>query len=139
MKTAAWLFLVLPQWYFGLALKAFAVGAFAIVPAVGALSLAVGAVLGLRKRRADFLLFLLPVALSHVLVATAGAFRGQLNSDRNAPILLAFMILQALTGAYLVYRAKGARIAAGALFIFTLTYALVAAFVAAMAFSDSWL
>ncbi len=81
---------------------------------------------------------LLPVA-SQVLVVVAGFMRGSLREEANQPILLAFLLLQIAVAAYFVFRLNGARLSAAALAVFTVSYALFAAFVAAMAFSDTWL
>ena len=48
------------------------------------------------------------------------------------------MLLQIAGAGYIVWRLEGARWPAAAIAIFTSSYAFFAAFVAAMAFSDTW-
>ena len=87
-------------------------------------------------------IFLLLPAASQILVVVAGFKRGAFQHDANqlAPwIIGTFMLLQIVGAAYIVWRLKGARGPAAAIAIFTSSYALFAAFVAAMAFSDNWL
>jgi hypothetical protein len=49
------------------------------------------------------------------------------------------MLLRIVGAAYIVWWSEGARWPAAAIAIFTSSYALFAAFVAEMAFHDSWL
>ena len=139
MNSSFWLVLALPEWYFGAILDPFGAGPLSAVPAFGTLCLFVGLVLGLRRRTKGLLLFLIPAGLCEMLVAVAGAFRGQVQSSFAQPLLLGFLAVQLLISVYLIYRSKGARGAASALTLFSLTYALFASFIAVMAFTDSWL
>ena len=129
----------LPSWYFETILNPLAVGPLTAIPAFGAMCLGIGVILALIGRERRLLLFLVPLAISEILVALAGALRGDVPESAGGPILLVFVIAQSLFSIYLVYRMKGARWAASALALFSLTYALFAAFIAAMAFTDSWL
>jgi len=147
--AAVWLPIALPLWYLVafLALAApLAAGPLPLVPAAGTLSLGVGLFLAKRERQPELLLFLAPFALSEVLVTVAGLMRGLVREGQGSPALvqlvnaglLVFVAVQIVVCACLIYRLR-ARSAAIALAIFSLTYAIFAAFVAGMAFSDSWL
>lgn len=139
MGSAIWLFLALPGWYFSTILAPFSAEILTAVPAIGIVSLAIGAVWGLIKRRRGLLIFLLLPAAGQVLVVAAGFMRGSLREEVAQPILLAFLLLQIAVAGYLVFRLKGARLPAAALTVFTVSYAFFAAFVASMAFNDTWL
>jgi hypothetical protein len=52
---------------------------------------------------------------------------------------LRFLGVQLMICGYLLYRLIGARLEASILSFFCMTYALFAAFIATMAFSDTWL
>lgn len=139
MGNAIWLFFALPKWYFSTILAPFSVGPLTGIPALGIVALAIGAVWGSIMRRRGLLIFLVLPAASQVLVIVAGFMRGQLAAEVHEPILLAFLLLQTGVAGYFVFRLSGARLPATALAIFTLSYALFSAFVATMAFNDSWL
>jgi len=139
MGNAAWLFLALPAWYFSTILAPFSAGVLTAIPALGILCLAIGVVLGIVKRKTSLMIFLLLPAASQILVVIAGFMRGSLRYDANQPILWTFLLLQIAAAGYIVWRLKGARRPAAALAVFTSSYAFFAAFVAAMAFSDTWL
>ena len=141
MANAIWLLMALPSWYFGAASNPFSGGALTLVPAVGALSLIVGTILGVIQRKRDLLWFLVLFALSEMLVVIAGVMRGQVR-PMSGPLnvwLYVFLGLQLVLSGYLIYRIKGARTSATALGVFSVTYAATATFVAAMSFTDSWL
>lgn len=110
-----------------------------LVPAVGLTGLVVGIALGAMKRNATLLLFIIPALLSELLVGVAGLFRGQMRGDPTDWLIGAFLIVQLLLCSYLIWRAKGARIAAAPLAIFSMSYAAFATFIAMMAFNDTWL
>lgn len=147
MANAIGLLVAVPLWYLLTVGFPLAAGALTLVPAAGTLSLGLGVVLGAIRQRRDLLLFLLPFALSEILVGVAGAMRGQVRIGEADPALVdlvhgglfIFMAVQVAISAYLVYLLKGARSSAIALAIFTVTYAAFAAFVATMSFSDTWL
>jgi hypothetical protein len=137
--NAVWLWLALPPWYFHSILAPFAGGSLTMVPALGVVCLGIGTLAGVIRRRTGLLLLLIPVVGSHVLVAVAGLFRGKVSGALSQPILLAFLALELLVSAYLIYRLKSARIEASILSVFVITYALFATFIATMAFGDNWL
>lgn len=139
MNNAVWLFQALPVWYFSALEHPLRSGAFAVLPALGTISLVVGLILGLGAGERRLLLFLIPFAFSELHVAIAGALRGQLPAAANGPLLLVFIVAQVMLVAYLIYCLVGARRAAAALAAFSLTYAVFAGFVASMSFSDDWL
>ena len=104
------------------------------------LSLLAGSIIGIvRRRRLQLLLLLVSVAVSETYVAIAGMLRGQVRGGASVAPLCIFLGLQVCLLGLLIYRSKGARLAATALALFCLTYALFAAFVAGMAFADDWL
>ena len=139
MGNAVWLSFALPNWYFSALLAPFSAGILTAIPALGIVGLTIGAVWGLMKRRRGLLMFLLLSAASQVLVVVAGFMRGSLRDGADQPILLAFLLLQIVVAGFFVFRLKGARLPAAALAVFTVSYALFAAFVATMAFRDTWL
>jgi tetrahydromethanopterin S-methyltransferase subunit C len=140
--NALWLFRAVPVWYCSTIASPFGAGYLTAIPALGILSLAIGVVAGFAKRELSLLIFLLPLAASQILVVVAGFLRGAFIRDPNYLalwIIGTFMLLQIAGAAYIVWRLKGARWPAAAIAIFTSSYASFAAFVAAMAFTDSWL
>lgn len=139
MGDAIGLVLVLPRSYLAAALTPLSAGILTAVPAVGTLCL-VAAAIGVLRREARLLPFMLPFALTEVLAAVTGALRGQVRkSSAGGGVLLAFLATQLLTSIYLTYSRKGARLPAVLLATFSITYAAHGAFIAAMAFDDSWL
>jgi hypothetical protein len=142
MNNAIWLLTVLPNWYLEGATHPLSAGALTLIPAIGLLALAVGLILGAIKRRRELLWFLFPFALSEGLVAIAGIFRGSVPYGASTGLSIFFLVYlaaQLVAFGYLIYHIKGARTAATALSIFSLSYALFATFVAGMSFTDSWL
>lgn len=139
MDGAIRLSLSLPEWYFSTILTPFAAGPLTAIPALGTASLVVGIILSLLTRDRRLLLFLIPAGLSQLLVAIAGAFERQLSDPWLGPLLLMFLAAQLLMSLYLIYKLEEVRRAASALSVFSFTYALFSAFVAAMAFSGDWL
>ena len=73
------------------------------------------------------------------MVAVAGLLRGKFDLGMVDPVLLAFLsvLLTSILG--LGWWLRRVRISAIALGIFVMTYGLFAAFIAAMAFRDTWL
>ena len=141
MNNAIWLLAALPLWYFSAVTVPFSAGALTVVPALGALSLAIGAVLGVIQRRRRLLLFVLPFAFSEILVAVAGVMRGHVPVTGDAVLnvgLLVFFAAQIAISGYLIYSIKGARASAAALGVFSVSYAAFGVFVAAMSFTDNW-
>ncbi len=139
MTNAVWLLLALPLWYFVTLGDPLGAGPLSAVPVFGTICLVAGLILGLSERPRRLFLFLIPATASELFVATAGAMRGQLPGESSHPALLLFIGFQVVFSGYLIYGLKGARWAAVALALFSVSYALFAAFVAAMAFSDRWL
>lgn len=141
MGNAFWLFTVVPAWYCVTIASPFGAGLLSAIPAFGILSLAIGIVGGVAKREMRLTMFVLPIAASEILVAAAGFLRGTFRYDPNylvTWIVGAFVLFQIAGAAYVVWRLDGARWSAGALAIFTSSYALFAGFVAVMAFTDDW-
>lgn len=139
MNNALWLLASLPEWYFSTLLAPLSAGPLSLVPALGALSLIAGIGLGISVRRRDLWLFGIPFLLTEALVAFAGFYRGQVDEAISKPVLLIFLALILLISVSLVWRMQGARLPALLLAIFSVTYGLFGAFVAAMSFSDNWL
>jgi hypothetical protein len=139
MGNSIWLFLAVPPWYFSSILAPFSAGYLTIVPALGTACFGLGVIFGAISRNARLLLFLLPLLLSELYVAYAGLMRGTMKGDEGGPLLFSFIGIQLVLSAYLIYRVKGARISAALLFVFNITYALFAAFIAGMSFTDNWL
>lgn len=139
MGNAIWLFFALPEWYFLSILAPFSAGVLSMIPAAGIVCLLVGAVWGAMKRRPGLLLFLLLPLASQVLVAVAGFMRGEVSHGVSEIVLSAFFWGQAAVAAFFVFRMNGARLPAGFLGLFSLSYAVFASFVASMSFSDVWL
>jgi hypothetical protein len=139
MGNAFWLFFALPQWYFSAALNPLSEGVLTAVPAVGSLCLAIGVIWAAVNRQMLTLIFLISPAASQLFVAAAGFLRGEVHGSTTGAALIVFLILQLVLISYLVYRLHGARFAASAFAVFCMSYALAAAFVASMAFNDSWL
>lgn len=146
MVAAIWLVFALPFYYFfSAATFVISPNVLSLVPAVGALSLGVGALLAERESQRGLRLFLVPFALSEMLVAIAGFMPGQVRQGSADTALVqfvdgslfVFMAIQIAVPTYLAYRLKGASAIAFA--IFSVTYAAVAAFVASMTLRDTWL
>ena len=142
MGNAIWLFWLVPVEYFSTIASPFSAGPLSLIPALGILSLAIGAVAGIAKREIGLLIFLVLPAASQILVAVAGFKRGAFQHDASqlaSWIIGTFMLLQIAGAAYIIWRLKGARGTAAAMAIFTSSYALFAAFIASMALHDDWL
>ena len=139
MGDAVWLFFGLPQWFFWNLVDPFGVGPLSIVPFVGILCLVAGVILGVRKRATFLWRFGLPVLASHALVAVAGFLRGALDASHVQIVVLSFMVVILGWSLFLVYKAKGSRIAALLLAVFSLSYAAYASFVSVMSFTDNWM
>ena len=83
--------------------------------------------------------FLVPFFASQVLLVIASLSRGRVAQGSADIILYAFLALQALLAAILIWRFRDSRMAASALAVFSLCYALFASFVATNAMANSWL
>ena len=141
MGNAIWLFLVTPVWYLSALATLLVPGdrIFGLVALVGLLGLFLGTVLGVKRRQAKLLWFLLSPLLSQVYVALAGLLRGALASDPATLAFWIFMALQLALLSFLLFRFRDARLPGAALSLFGISYALFAAFFAAMSFTDTWL
>ena len=139
MGDAVSLFFGSPKWFFSNLIDPFAVGVLSLVPFVGILCLAAGVALGIRKREKSLWKFGFPFLASQVLVAVAGFLRGEVDSSQSPIVLLTFMAVILGWSLFLVYKAKGARIPALLLAVFTVSYASYASFVSWMSFSDTWM
>lgn len=138
MGNAIWLLLVLPEWYFSSVTMPLVAGPLSAIPAFGTICLVVGLVSGLIKRERRLALVIVPFAASELLVAIAGFWRGEVADGIGQSVLIVFMVLQVAFALYLIYRMEDARLAGIALALFSVTYALFAAFVSAMSFGDVW-
>jgi hypothetical protein len=139
MSNAIWLSLSLPKWYFQTILTPFAVGPLTMIPAAGVVALAIAVVMSSVRRRRESLWFFATAAASQLLVAIAGLLRGKVEDEASNPLLLGFLLAQLVFCGWRIWRSDKARVEALLLSLFTLTYALFAAFIAAMSFSDTWL
>lgn len=141
LGNAIWLFLSTPYWFFsflGVVLKPDAF-VFGLISWSGTIGLLAGVLLGIRGRHSRLLWFAISPLLSQLLVVAAGLARGQVPGDPASWINGAFLVMQAGFLAFLVFRFRGLRAPAISLAVFGLSYALFAAFIAGMAFTDDWL
>jgi hypothetical protein len=138
--NALWLVSALPLWYLSPVANPLGAGFLSLVPFIGSLALVVGAVVGILQRRPPLLIFVVSPFISECYVAVAGALRGQLRGNAGlVPASLFAVIQAAFLIWFLIYRLKGANLAASALALFCASYASFAWFVGAMAFADDWL
>jgi hypothetical protein len=137
--NAIWLFKALPDWFFGIphSLQS-ALDPFTAICIIGETALVIGLMLMVWHRRWALLIFIFPVVVCHILVAAAGFMRGQASDEATRIILLAILAFQLSSIGYLIYLARGTRLAATCLGVFCVAYTLMASFIAAMAFTDSW-
>ncbi|MEM6743546.1 MAG: hypothetical protein AAF676_07395 [Pseudomonadota bacterium] len=127
-----------PLWFASALRNPLEVGPLTAIPAAGCVCLVLGVVWGLGTRERRLWAFAwLPLG-AQALVVIAGLFRGQFAGDGVMPTLAVFLLLQAIAALRLIVQLAGARGPAALLTAFSLSYALFAAFVAGMAFSDSW-
>ncbi len=139
MGDAVWLFFGLPRWFFWNLVDPFGVGPLSIVPFVGILCLAAGVILGVRNRARFLWHFGWPVLASHAFVAVAGFLRGALEASQVQIVVVSFLVVILGWSLFLVYKARGSRIAALLLAVFSLSYAAYASFVSVMSFTDNWM
>ena len=137
MGNAIWLLLVVPKWFFETIVHPFGASYLSAIPAFGIICLIIGLGFSFVYRSSKLFYFLLPFLFSEALVVCAGFFRGQVH-DPN-PINIPFLVAQFAFLSFLIFRLKGARLPAVFLALFSFIYALWAAFVAAMSFTDMWL
>jgi hypothetical protein len=142
LDQALWLILALPEWYFetifSLIEQPDLTTSLFVTPVIGQLCLIVGVIWGCVRPHRALLLVAAPILLSELLVGAAGWFRGSLR-DNSGSVLLPFLGVVLILVAATIWRARGARWPAFFLGLFALSYALMAAFVGTMSFSDVWL
>jgi len=126
VENASFLFQMVPAVYFASLVPPFGNGLVALIPLVGLSTLMWGGVIGYRLRDRRLWWFALPIAAIQLLV---GLF-GWTNGDEW--VVWSFLTVTLLLPAFLVYRLRGVRAAAALLWVFVLSYALVAAIVAAV-------
>ena len=137
MADALWLNTILPQWYFMTIIAPFGAGVLTAIPASGIVTLVAGVILAIMRRERFVLFALLPVAAAHLYVTVAGFFRGQLPD--SSFLFSGLMLVELLFVGALILYARHSKLAAALLGWFCLTYSFFAAFIGAMAFSDTWL
>ncbi len=117
---------MLAELYFATLLAPFASGPLSFIPASGAVSLIAGAILALVKRETGVIWAVLGVFLSHALVISLGLL------GNHSLVFLPFLALQLLISV-VVIRSSHQSVLAGVLVAwFNVTYALSAAFIAAL-------
>ncbi|MGE0668561.1 MAG: hypothetical protein AB7O49_18555 [Sphingomonadales bacterium] len=136
---ALWLILATPQWYFRSILSPFSAGVFSAIPALGIVCLLAGAALGFRYRQKRLLMCGVPFILSVSFGGVAGLLRGEVPNGWADFIMYGFLAGQLILSVWLVYFARRAWPAAALLAVFSMSYALFAAFIAYMSFTDTWL
>lgn len=134
-----WLLLEFNQGYFIAALPPFSLHLFSLNSVVGLISLLVGFVWGILRKKRGLLVFIAPILASQGLVVLSGYTRGVLQPGTAEPLMFAFLLLQMGAAGFIVFKMKDARVPAAALALFTSSYAFHATFVATMAFTENWL
>lgn len=138
MGAAIWLSVAFPEWYFSALRTPFSGMLLFSMPAAGVVCLGLGCIAGVVSRDIRLLRFLVPIALSELLVAIAGSIRSKVPSSAVMLVLIFFLAIQVALNSYFVYRFKGARFASTLLLAFSLSYAVFAAFFAGMTFGENW-
>ena len=137
MNDILWLFVSTPRWF---VLNSVRIdGPLNALPALGMAALLVGLILAVIRREWRLTAFLVPFFASQVLLVIASLARGRTAQSSADIILYAFLGLQAVLAAILIWRFRDSRLAASALAVFSLCYALFASFVATNAMANSWL
>jgi hypothetical protein len=137
MDDVLWLFVSTPKWFIQNSVNF--EGPLDALPTLGMAALAVGLVLTVIRREWRLSAFLVPLFASQVLLVIAGVTRGRVAQDSADIILYSFLALQAILAAILIWRFRDSRLAASALAVFSVCYALFASFVATNAMANSWL
>jgi hypothetical protein len=137
MDDALWLFVSTPKWFLLNSVKF--EGPLSALPTLGVAALAVGLILAAIRREWRLTAFLVPLLASQVLLIIAGLTRGRVAQSSADIVLYGFLVLQAVLAAILIWRFRDSRMAASALAVFSLCYALFASFVATNAMANSWL
>ena len=138
MNDALWLFASTPKWFL---LNSFNIraGALDAIPTLGVVALLIGFVLAAMRRAWRLIAFLVPFFASQLLLILAGLARGRVAAGTADTILYGFLALQLVVVSILVWRFRDVRLAAVALALFSLCYAVFAGFVSTNAMANSWL
>jgi hypothetical protein len=138
---AVWMLRMLVETYFLSFLKPFSdFFPLSLIGAVGTLALTVGVVACVRTGWRPLRLFALPVAFSVALIMLSSALWEQVRTDATINIITAvFLGGQLLAALFLVWLLRRAWLAAVPLAIFSMTFAVFAMFIAAMALTGNWL
>ena len=140
ISDALWLTSVgLVVQYFTTAARPLQAGMLTLIPFIGTLGLVAGLVMGIAQRRRPLFLFFFPFVVSECYVAIATWFHGRLPGNTSLVLICMFTFLQLALIGYVAYRVRGARFAALALTVFSLSYAWFAYFFGQMAWTDTWL
>ncbi len=110
-----------------------------VIPFTGVLALLCGVFLWLRQGRPQLYLLLFSPAASLLMVFIAGLFRGKAGGDAATPLLVGFLAAQSVFLAYALYRYRASWMPVMLFAYGFFVYAIFSAFVAAMAFTDTWL
>jgi hypothetical protein len=114
----------LAELYFGTLSAPFATGALSIIPASGAVCLIAGIALAVVKRETGVIWAVLGVILSHILMSLTGLMSGL--------VFLPFLAVQLGISILVVGSSKRSPLAGALIAWFNISYALAAAFLAAM-------
>ena len=138
MNDALWLFASTPKWFILNSFE-FRRGALDAIPTLGVVALLVGIILAGLRRQWRLIAFLISFFASQVLLVLAGLARGRVAEGTADTILFGFLALQAVLVSILIWRFRDTRLAAVALALSSLCYAVFAGFVATNAMANSWL
>jgi len=122
MGNVFWAFLAPPVWYIML-MNPVEGRWLSLIPVTGVLGLLAGISLGIRSGERRLLLFIVPFVLSEIFLAPFW-FAQERGVDCGDIVFIGFATFQLIACAYLIFIAKGARLAALALSLFSSTYAL---------------
>ena len=131
------LFTALPVGYFLFATQVANGDLLSLIPATGMIALIAGLLLILYQKAWRSSWLLTSIVLSEILVIVAGLLRGRF--DNPGPWLALFVAIQLALLATLVFRLKSIRLTTVPLAYFAFTFALAAAGLADMSFTDSWI
>jgi hypothetical protein len=137
MDDILWLFVSTPKWFVLNSVRFD--GPRNALPAVGMAALLVGLILATMRREWRLTAFLVPFLCSQVLLVIAALAHGRISEGAANPILYAFLALQLVLAAILIWRFGDSRLAASALAVFSICYALFAALTATSTMAHSWL
>jgi len=139
MDVGVWLFLSLPGWYLSAARYPLAPGAGLVgaLAAVGLVALVLGIVTGAQRARVWAWRLGLSLGVSEGFVFVAGLLHGRIDASATWVAVTIFVLFQITIAAGLFARRRPARLAVGALTLFALSYAVMAADVAAASFTGT--